>query len=539
MKAVKPPSEFRALLVYPNLTLMLVPPVSIALFTDILKRLGYAVDLFDATSYMTDDSSHPGRRAKLLQSRRYDEKSLYWDVKTGLVDDFKKKVAEFKPDVLLVSVVEDTWQQTTELLESVRDQGIPTLVGGVFPTFAPDLVLSHPAVDMIGVGEGEQIITEVCERLRQGEPVDGVQGVWTKRPDGTVVKKGRGALVDISEKATPDFSLFEEARFYRPMGGYIFKTIPLETYRGCPFTCAFCNSPGQVTIARDEGLGLFTRRKRMDKLAAELRALIARHNPEFVYIYDDSFMARPDEELYDFCEMYSEFKLPFWCQTRVETVTAEKLAAMKGVGCFRMSYGVEHGNERFRRDKLLRNVSNELMLRKFEVIRDAGIPFTVNNVIGFPYETRELCFDSIEFNRNIDGWFDSSTVSIFTPYHGTVLRDMALREGWLDPEARTNSMTTRSLLNMPAPYLSADEIDGLIRTFNLYVKFPKERWDEIRVAERPGPEGDAAWKRLAAEYDVLQFGGREAVRRAQEKPVKGGTGCRASDTETLAFEGTS
>jgi radical SAM superfamily enzyme YgiQ (UPF0313 family) len=515
---------------------MLVPPVSIALFTDILKRLGYAVDLFDATSYMTEGSSHPGRRAKYLQSRRYDEKSLYWDVKTGLVEDYKRKIAEFKPDALLVSVVEDTWSQTIELLEASRALGIPTLVGGVFPTFAPELVLSHPAVDFVGVGEGERIIEEFCERVRRGDSPENTKGVWSKSADGTIRKNGRGELVDISEKATPDFSLFEEARFYRPMGGYIFKTVPLETYRGCPFTCAFCNSPGQVTIARDEGLGLFTRRKRMARLAQELRTLIDRHDPEFVYIYDDSFMARPDAELFDFCEMYKEFKLPFWCQTRVETVSAEKLAALKEVGCFRMSYGVEHGNEQFRRERLLRNVSNDLMLEKFQIIRDAGIPFTVNNVIGFPYETRELCFDSIEFNRKIDGWFDSSTVSIFTPYHGTVLRDVALKEGWLDTEARTNSMTTRSLLKMPPPYLSADELDGLLRAFNLYVKLPKSRWDEIRVAERFDEEGNAAFERLAKEYDRLQFGGQEAVRRSQEKPVKGGTGCRASDKDTIAFE---
>ncbi|MBI3298623.1 MAG: B12-binding domain-containing radical SAM protein [Elusimicrobia bacterium] len=536
-RARKRPSEFRALLVYPNLTLMLVPPVSIALFTDILKRLGYQVDLFDATSYMSpEESSHPARRAKYLQSRRYDEKSLYWDVKTDLLGDFRRKIDAFEPDVLLVSIVEDTWPQALQLIDSVKHLAIPTLVGGVFPTFAPELVISHPDISMVGVGEGESIISDVCERLRKGEPLDDTPGLWLKKQDGTVVRNAMAPLVDISEKALPDFSLFDEARFYRPMGGQIFKTIPLETYRGCPFTCTFCNSPGQVKLARDGGLGMFTRRKRFDRLAQELRTLIERHDPEFVYIYDDSFMARPDEEHYAFCEMYREFKLPFWCQTRVETVSAEKLGALKDVGAFRMSYGIEHGNEQFRKERLYRNVTNQMMFEKFELIHGAGIPFTVNNVVGLPYETRALAFDSIEFNRKISGLYDSSTVSIFTPYHGTVLREMALKEGWLPERAQTNSMTTRSLLEMPAPYLSPDEIDGLLRTFNLYAKLPRERWTEVARAETPDDEGNAAWERLAGEYDVLQFGGQEAVRRAQETANKGGTGCRASDTETISFE---
>ena len=30
-------------------------------------------------------------------------------------------------------------------------------------------------------------------------------------------------------------------------------------------------------------------------------------------------------------------------------------------------------------------------------VKKVGIPFSVNNIIGFPYETRELAFDTIEF----------------------------------------------------------------------------------------------------------------------------------------------
>ncbi len=32
-------------------------------------------------------------------------------------------------------------------------------------------------------------------------------------------------------KSIPDYSLFDPKRFYRPMGGRIFKTIPIETCR--------------------------------------------------------------------------------------------------------------------------------------------------------------------------------------------------------------------------------------------------------------------------------------------------------------------
>ena len=43
------------MLVYPNLPLMLVPPLSMAIFTDLLKKKGYVVELFDTTSYIPEE----------------------------------------------------------------------------------------------------------------------------------------------------------------------------------------------------------------------------------------------------------------------------------------------------------------------------------------------------------------------------------------------------------------------------------------------------------------------------------------------------
>ena len=36
------------------------------------------------------------------------------------------------------------------------------------------------------------------------------------------------------------------------MAGKIYKMVPVETHRGCPFTCSFCNSPDQNTLYKKE-----------------------------------------------------------------------------------------------------------------------------------------------------------------------------------------------------------------------------------------------------------------------------------------------
>jgi len=493
----KKPSDFRVLIVYPNLMGMLVPPLSVAIFTAILRKAGYEVALFDSTPYMTDDTSSPAKRSQYLQTRKFSyEKDIQITPRFDLTEDFVSMFEGFKPDLMVVSCVEDTFRQAVRLIQSTADRGIPTLLGGVFPTAAPEVALSYDGIDLVAVQEGEAVLAEVAERVRHGADLSDVPGLWLKRADGTIIRNPSGPLVDIN-LTQPDFSLFDKSRFNRPMGGRVFRSVPIETYRGCPYKCTFCNSPMQVSMSKESGQGLFLRRKTMDTLRAELRHMVDQYDPEFVYIVDDSFLARSEAEVLAFAEMYKEFRLPFWFNTRPENVTPRRLEAMREAGCYRISFGLEHGNETFRKKVLQRHPTNEQILEQFEMIAQSGIAFSVNNIIGFPDETRELIFETIEFNRQLHG-YDTLTVSIFTPYHGTALREVAVGKGYLDRDALTTHTMSSSMLRMPT--LSAEAIDGLARTFTLYVELPKSLWPLIEQAERFDEEGQRTFEALSEKF---------------------------------------
>ena len=210
--------------------------------------------------------------------------------------------------------------------------------------------------------------------------------------------------------------------------------------------------------------------------------------------------------------MYQEFKIPFWFQTRFEDIDAEKLGWLKDVGCYRISLGLEHGNEEYRREKLRRRMTNDFILEKAQVVADAGIPYTLNILVGMPYETRELIFDSVKLIKQI-GTFDSLSVNIFVPYHGTPLREMAIKEGWLDPTRQTTSVISESILEMPPPYLSASEILSLQRVLSLYVSLPESRYAEIERAEQFDEEGNAIFEVLKAEFYETKYGDNEEDRK--------------------------
>jgi len=204
-----------------------------------------------------------------------------------------------------------------------------------------------------------------------------------------------------------------------------------------------------------------------------------------------------NKEFDEFIEMYSEFRLPFWIQTRTETVTLEKMERLKEVGCHRMSTGLEHGNEAFRKSILKKQFKNNDFIKAAGEIYEAGIPLTVNNIIGFPHENRDLVFDTIRLNRKIK--FDSCNAYAFYPFMGTPLYDLCLREGFLnDVDTTKGCLTKGSRLNMPG--LSNEEIRGLMRTFVLYVKLPLEMWPEIKIAEKFDEEGNAKFRELREIY---------------------------------------
>ena len=350
---------------------------------------------------------------------------------------------------------------------------------------------------MVCVGEGEQVLVELCRRMSDGRAYDDIPGLWVKMESGAVKKNSMGPAVDMDDNPILDLSIFNEGRLFRPMQGRVWKMFPLETHRGCPYKCAFCNSPAQWEKYRKETDSLHFRKKSVEKIREEIVYFRDHHDVEAFYFWADTFFAYSSREFDEFIEMYTEFNIPFWCQTRPETVTLERVEQLARIGMFRIAFGVEHGNEEFRRKYIRRDINNERIIEAMQLMDSTGIPYSVNNILGFPFETRELTFDTIELNRNFTP--DSQNAYSFSPFHGTELRRLAEREELIDRKEIARSITRPTVLNMPQ--YSASAIEGMRRCFLLYVKLPKHRWPEVGEAEKLTDEGNRIWRDLRDEVE--------------------------------------
>jgi anaerobic magnesium-protoporphyrin IX monomethyl ester cyclase len=493
------PKDFRVLLVNCNTPMDNLIPAGISLISAVLRAEGIEVRLFDTTFYkppgaLTGDEA----RTRTLQVRKTDLEAVGIRPKPGPVtEDFRRLVLDYRPDVIGFSVIEVTYPLSLALARAVADydRRAPRVFGGVHATFAAPAVIAQDLVDIVCVGEGEQPMRELCRALREGRDPAGIRNLWIKR-DGRVVRNPLRGALDLDTLPDQDWEIYERERFWKPMGGRIWVTGTFEMNRGCPYSCLYCVNYGLNKLYRP--VGGYYREKAIPVLVREMKEKKARYGLQFAYLVAESFLTTSHPRLARFADLYPrEVGLPFWVEARPESVTAEKVRLLEESGCEGISLGVESGNERFREEMMDRRIRNERIVRAFEILARSRLRVSANNVIGFPTETRALIFETIELNRRFPR-VDGVMCALYNPYHGTRLREIAVERGYLDPDALAGDYRKETVLRME--HLGPAELLGLQRTFPLYVKFPRDRWEEIRQAEALTPEGDRLYERLAEEY---------------------------------------
>lgn len=491
------PKNFRILFVYPNLMLQTTFPLAISILSAILKQKGYKVDIFDTTFYKTEEITSDEYRVKNLQIARFSLGPEFKKLKSKeqMFRDLNRKLQDFRPHLIAFSILEDLYPLSLELINITKRFHIPTIAGGLFPTFAPEKVIANDGINIVCIGDGEEALLELCDHLRNKIDYTDILNLWVKR-DGEIFRNSIRPPRDLNLNPPPDFLIFDDRRFYRPMKGKVYRMGLVETNRGCPYTCSYCNSAAQSKLYKKEVCKNYFRIKDIGKIYDEIKILLERHKVEFIYFTAEVLLFMNKNYRKEFIKMYKKFRIPFFCQNRAEVLNDENAKFLEEMNCHSCSLGIEHGNEEFRFKVLNRKVSNETYLNAVKSLKKTKITISVNNILGFPDETRELVFDTINLNRKFKVF--QINAYYFTPYHGTELRQYCIDKKYISEDSQTSYITKDTIMNMPT--LSADEIRGLVRTFSLYAKLPKKRYPEIAIAERFDEEGNRKFEELQAEY---------------------------------------
>jgi radical SAM superfamily enzyme YgiQ (UPF0313 family) len=491
----------KILFIYPTPFRITGLPVGLASLAAVLKHDLHAVKVFDTAFYRDSESkSQTEIRAERMISKEVRDEDKYLPENTSdMNEDLTFLLRTFKPDLVGFSILEIMYATSLRLADTIKKEcpGVPIIAGGVFPTLSPEIVISEPSIDIVCLGEGETSLKILAARIGAKKSYDDVEGLWVKN-GRKILKNTLSPLHNINKLPFPDFSEFDPRLFFKPMQGKMYKMINIETSRGCVNNCTYCAAPRLRKFFRENECGKYNRNMDMDKVIEQIHFQIKKYLPEFIYFSSENFLSLSDDEFRQFIAAYEKIRLPFWIQTRIETLSRERIGELKRVGMLWLTIGLEHGNEEFRRKVLKRHYSNEKFFEKMNILKDAGIGASINNMIGFPDETRELIFDTIRMNKQL---FEQNNkletnVFLFTPYRGCELFDTCLERGLVNdlPYTTSSNMNERSVLHFPEEVQK--DLTGLVRTFNLYIRLPESCYDQIRLAESPSKEGDDMLREL-------------------------------------------
>jgi len=309
-----------------------------------------------------------------------------------------------RPGIMLYSMAS---AQAVEIYKEVSEAKAEVdavfIAGGPHPSARPEESLEY--FDYVVIGEGEETLPELIDAISEGEDPKNVKGIAFKR-DGKTVFTGQRPPVDLDK--------------YPPFRGIL---APLEISRGCPWGCAYCQTPrlfgrqmrhrSIATIAKyarfhkdirftspnSLAYGSDGLKPRLDKVEALLKALASQKKP----IYFGTF---PSEVRPEFVSDQALELLMKYCSNRTLNIGGQSGSSevLKAIG---RGHGLEEIEE------------------ACDLCLDHGIMPHVDLIFGLPQESAEDQRLTMDLARWIVQKGGRVRAHYFTPLPGTPLEDEA------------------------------------------------------------------------------------------------------------------
>jgi len=357
-----------------------------------------------------------------------------WDVRIydSQVDerDFRELLGEFSPDIVGITCQSALVYSSLETASIVKQKMPDSLVvvGGVHASLRPQDLLSSEYVDLVVRGEGEETFLEICDAFQKQGSFEGITGISYKgRLPGITNNPDRAITADLDTYPMPALDLvpIEKYRISPDMrtGSRLGLII---TSRGCPYACMFCAN--KLLTKRTYRL------RSIPSVIEEIEYYLEHYKINQLMIFDDNFAVNKRRTL-ALCEEFIKRGYPekfsWWAEARVDVLDEEVLSAMKRAGCSIISLGLESGNQRLL-DMIKKNITLEQTRKTLEIIHKVGIKSRASFILGLPTETRAESRQTVRFAYSLP--LDQVRFSIATPFPGTELWDIAVKEGRIDPE---------------------------------------------------------------------------------------------------------
>src|SRR5258706_349942 len=361
-----------------NVRIMGFPPIGIMSLSSVVKRAGHECVMFDQANPDTPNEV--------------------------IIEEIKKR----RPALVGLSFLSTTSYPYAKMLaRAIRgeDAKVKLAFGGVFASLNAPLVKSQcPEVDFVCRGDGEQLILDLLSNL---EDPSGVLGLTWAQAGQIQNNPNRPPERNLDQWPFPDreslkLDFVESMPLDVPAVLSMERFTTMQTSRGCPWTCVFCDIP-----IFNEGKW----RSRTPQHVVDEFKHLQELGYGAVYFVDDHFLLQP-KRIEAICKGLNDqnITIQWGCEGRVDSVAQHLFPAMAKAHCRTLMFGIESGSQ-----KMLDRLNKEQTLAEVETAvtnaKKAGIEIVHGFfVVGSPDETVEdmkatfdfaarLPLDTFGFNR--------------------------------------------------------------------------------------------------------------------------------------------
>ena len=316
---------------------------------------------------------------------------VYKDHKIKIIDQridnkWKKHLLKgLNQNPLCVGMTVITGKQIKNALEISKfikeNSRVPIVWGGAHPTLEPYSTIKNKYIDFVIEGEGEITFKELVNNLNKNQPLKNVSGLWHKKRN-SIKKWPKRKLADLTKSLNLPYNLINLNTYLREKNKE--KRFLLETSRGCPNNCIFCNSN-----FLNKGCW---RAKKVDRVIEEIKYIHDSFNSvRIIELVDSNFFVdytRAKEILKEIKKLDLKLWIP---GTEIQTlkifIKNHNLRLLKGSCCY-LGLGVESGS-----DKILKHIKKNLTVKQVidfnKKLKNHNITLNYNFMSGFPNETKK------------------------------------------------------------------------------------------------------------------------------------------------------
>ncbi len=331
------------------------------------------------------------------------------------------RVQEYDPHIVALTAKTLGWPAVIEIAQMVR-QACPkaiVVVGGPQLSIYPEESLSWECFDIAVVGDGEETLLEIRERVQSGSDWPDILGTCARLPDGTVLKNpARPLSKDINKYPMAAWDLM-------PVKDYHCLTLlkpfaTMVTTRGCPWHCGYCSQVYSEKL-RFRGVEL---------VVDEMEYLVKNFGVKEIVFFDETFTIGKKRMRHFSNEIFRRnLKVKFNIRARVDTIDREVVRLLKRAGLRSIHMGVEAGT-----DRVLKIMNKQITLeqtrRAFRICREEGVDTRGYFMVGYYDASPQDVEDMIEFACGLG--LDWASFSVATALPATDLYRIAQERGYVD-----------------------------------------------------------------------------------------------------------